>query len=84
MQGKQFVGGVIGANVVDLPGDVTAGKLETNNVLGSVEGEAFVGGVMGYHRTYTQEQLKSAARDAGMTIVKLLRRLIDALFLVYP
>lgn len=81
VEGRYYVGGVIGADVVDLPENkdpdnrepgniITAGQLETDNVLGSIRGEAFVGGVIGYHRTYTQAQLEEAAQKAGMILAE--------------
>ena len=65
--GALYVGGCIGANVVDMA-DHTAGRIpaetdirmdgfQTDNRLGSITGNAFVGGVIGYHRTYRQWQL---------------------------
>lgn len=68
IKGRNFVGGMIGANVTALSQNITAKKLETDSVLGSIEGDAFVGGLIGYHRTYTQEKLKQAAVAAGMVI----------------
>lgn len=57
VSGKYYVGGCIGANMVDLTADRTAGGLKADNILGSIRGEAFTGGVIGYQRTYTQAQL---------------------------
>ncbi len=65
--GAYYVGGCIGANVVDME-DHTTGRIQgqsdirmdgfrTDNRLGSITGNAFVGGVIGYHRTYSQGQL---------------------------
>lgn len=67
--GVFYVGGCIGANMVDMA-DHTTGRIpaqadirmdgfRTNNRLGSITGSAFVGGVIGYHRTYSQRQLGS-------------------------
>ncbi len=65
--GAYYVGGCIGANVVDMVDDtagLTQGQSDirmdgfrTDNRLGSITGNAFVGGVIGYHRTYSQGQL---------------------------
>ncbi len=64
--GRYYVGGCIGANAVDMV-DHTAGRADaadirmdgfrTDNRLGSIRGDAFVGGVIGYHRTYGKQQL---------------------------
>lgn len=65
--GAYYVGGCIGANVVDMvdhtteyvqsESDIQMNGFRTDNRLGSITGDAFVGGVIGYHRTYTQGQL---------------------------
>ncbi len=65
--GSYYVGGCIGANVVDMidhtsgtastEADIRMDGLRTNNRLGSITGDAFVGGVIGYHRSYSQQQL---------------------------
>lgn len=65
--GVYYVGGCIGANVVDMadhtPGgrqvkeDIRMDGFRTDNRLGSIRGDAYVGGVIGYHRTYSQRQL---------------------------
>ncbi|WP_288174946.1 prepilin-type N-terminal cleavage/methylation domain-containing protein [Sporofaciens musculi] len=70
--GTYYVGGCIGANVVDMidhtteyiqpESDIQMDGFRTDNRLGSITGDAFVGGVIGYHRTYSQGQL------GGMTI----------------
>lgn len=56
VQGVSFVGGVIGANVVDLPADMEMNDIRANNTLGSIAGEAYTGGMIGYQRTYTAKQ----------------------------
>ena len=55
VQGQYYVGGAIGANVVDPDTDITVGGLRVNNSLGSVTAEAFCGGLIGYQRTYTEK-----------------------------
>lgn len=57
VQGTYYVGGCIGANVVDLAQETTMSQIRTDNILGSITGDAFVGGIVGYQRTYTAEQL---------------------------
>lgn len=57
IQGNYYVGGVIGANVVDLGRDITMNKIRTDNALGRITGNAFCGGIIGYQRTYTASQL---------------------------
>lgn len=57
IRGVCCVGGCIGANVVDLKKNTTMGGFCTNNTLGSLTAKAFVGGVIGYQRTYTAAQL---------------------------
>ena len=58
VEGRYYVGGVIGANVVELNGkEVTANGLRAQNSLGVIRGQAFVGGVIGYQRTYKAGQI---------------------------
>lgn len=57
VEGKYYVGGCIGANVVDLTENLTMSGFATDNSLGKVVGEAFCGGLIGYQRTYTASQL---------------------------
>ncbi len=67
--GNYYVGGCIGANVVDLTAEDGSGEEKTqdivmegfraDNTLGSITGRAFTGGVIGYQRTYKKEQLKN-------------------------
>lgn len=82
--GNYWVGGCIGANVVDLvkrtredtdgnviekeesePSDVAMTAIKADNSLGKITGKAFTGGVIGYQRTYRQEQLNQAAGISG-------------------
>lgn len=71
IQGKYYVGGVIGANVVNLTGDRTlSNKIRTDNTLGQITGEAFCGGIIGYQRTYTAAQLGTKQlKDVALTIL---------------
>lgn len=55
VKGRYYVGGIIGANVVDLSTDMTVDGLQADNSLGSIIGDAFAGGVIGYQRTYDVE-----------------------------
>lgn len=55
VQGRYYVGGAIGANVVAPDTDITVGGLRVDNSLGSVTAEAFCGGLIGYQRTYTEK-----------------------------
>lgn len=74
--GRYCVGGFIGANVVDLAGtDVNMTGIRINNVLGNVTGTAFTGGMIGYQRTYTAEQIgEEPPSDRGET--NLLKRML--------
>ena len=55
VQGRYYVGGAIGANVVNPDTDITVGSLRVDNSLGSVTAEAFCGGLIGYQRTFTEK-----------------------------
>ena len=55
--GRYCVGGVIGANVINLSDgekdvDLTANALYADNPLGLITGEAFCGGIIGYQKNY--------------------------------
>ena len=54
VQGRYYVGGAIGANVVNPGKNVTVSGLKVDNSLGTVTAEAFCGGLIGYQRTYTE------------------------------
>lgn len=64
VQGRYYVGGAIGANVVDPDTDITVGGLRVDNSLGSVTAEAFCGGLIGYQRTYTEKDRASRTLSA--------------------
>lgn len=55
VQGRYYVGGAIGANVVNPGENVTVSGLKVDNSLGMVTAEAFCGGLIGYQRTYTEK-----------------------------
>ena len=57
VQGRYYVGGCIGANVVNLSEDTVMDKFRCDNILGYIKGEAFCGGIIGYQRTYRTGQL---------------------------
>lgn len=57
VEGNYYVGGCIGANVVNLTQDVTMDRFRSDNLLGTIRGEAFCGGLIGYQRTYGDDQL---------------------------
>lgn len=56
--GNYYVGGCIGANMVDIDKDTKMANIKSDNILGTITAEAFCGGVVGYQRTYTHDQLK--------------------------
>lgn len=57
VSGRFFVGGAIGADVVALSKDATLNHLTVSNSLGTISADGFCGGLIGYHRTYTDAQL---------------------------
>ena len=57
VQGRYYVGGAIGANVVNPNSDITVNGLTVNNSLGTITAEAYCGGLIGYQRTYTAANL---------------------------
>ena len=57
VQGRYYVGGAIGANVVNPTKNLTVDSMVVKNQLGTVSGQAFTGGLIGYHRTYAARQL---------------------------
>ncbi len=67
VEGRYYVGGVIGANVVNLTEDVTSDGLQAENSLGAIRGTAFVGGIIGYERTYTETQLSDYKGDTAVS-----------------
>lgn len=56
VQGRYYVGGAIGANVVNLIKDTELTGLTVDNSLGTVTAQAFCGGLIGYQRTYAAGQ----------------------------
>lgn len=63
VQGRYYVGGAIGANVVNLTQDTALTGLTVNNSLGTVTAEAFCGGLIGYQRTYGNGQTNGTAQS---------------------
>ena len=68
VQGRYFGGGVIGANVLNIGEDTEISALRADNMLGTITGEAFCGGIIGYQRTYTESQIPiaDAENDEGI------------------
>lgn len=62
--GKYYVGGCIGVNMVNLQSDLVMRDFRTDNALGSITGEAFTGGIIGYQRTYDTQQLSGSVLEA--------------------
>ena len=60
VQGHYYVGGCIGANIVNLTADTSMDRFRADNVLGTITGDAFCGGLMGYQRTYGTGQIQTA------------------------
>lgn len=57
IEGQNYVGGIIGANVVNLSKNTTMSSFRTENLLGTISGDTYVGGIIGYQRTYGSDQL---------------------------
>ncbi len=68
VSGRFFVGGAIGADVVALSKDTMLDHLTVSNSLGTISADGFCGGLIGYHRTYTDAQLN------GQTLETVLER----------
>lgn len=54
--GKNCVGGAIGVNIIKITTDIdiNMGDYKVDNTLGSIRGEAYCGGVIGYNRNYSE------------------------------
>ena len=63
VSGRFFVGGAIGADVVALSKDATLDHLTVSNSLGTISADGFCGGLIGYHRTYTDTQLNGQSLE---------------------
>ena len=63
VEGQLFVGGCIGANLVNTNNDLVMDGIHTDNILGTIKGKAFCGGVVGYISTYstTEGELRENA-----------------------
>ena len=66
INGRYYVGGCIGANVVELTADITMDQFRADNVLGTITGKAFCGGIIGYQRTYTKADLPGISADGSI------------------
>lgn len=53
VEGQLFVGGCIGANLINTNNDLVMDGIHTDNILGTIKGKAFCGGVVGYISTYS-------------------------------
>lgn len=58
VEGQLFVGGCIGANLVNTNNDLVMDGIHTDNILGTIKGKAFCGGVVGYISTYSTTEGK--------------------------
>lgn len=75
--GRYCVGGVIGANVINLSDgtkdmDLTADALYADNPLGLITGEAFCGGIIGYQKNYSDASgrvLRSFLKDYKADVI---------------
>ena len=79
VQGRYYVGGAIGANVVELNGDLTMDSMVVKNQLGTVSGQAFTGGLIGYHRTYADGQLGDKTMTVEAYLAKNKEQLLPAI-----
>ncbi|WP_270246120.1 type II secretion system protein [Coprococcus sp. AM11-30B] len=63
VEGQLFVGGCIGANLINTNNDLVMDGIHTDNILGTIKGKAFCGGVVGYISTYstTEGELRENA-----------------------
>ncbi len=84
VHGRYYVGGCIGANVVDLSADTDMSGFRADNILGSISGEAFCGGIIGYQRTYTAAQLGVTTGDPVCKKIDALRTTTDASEKLFP
>lgn len=66
VNGTCFVGGCIGANLVNLTENIEVTGLSSDNPLGEIDGTAFCGGVIGYLATCTEAQLLEATSPADL------------------
>ena len=84
VHGRYYVGGCIGANVVDLAADTDMSGFRADNILGSISGEAFCGGIIGYQRTYTAKQLELTTGTPVCEKIDELRTTADASKKLFP
>lgn len=62
VEGNYFVGGCIGANIVNPQENITL-KMKSDNTLGTIKGIAFCGGVIGYQSTYTSTLIEGGTNE---------------------
>lgn len=66
IEGRYCVGGVIGANLVNLQENTVMSGFSSDNELGTLTAQAFAGGVIGYQRSYTADQLGLSNADDSL------------------
>lgn len=70
IEGRYFVGGCIGANIINPTKNISINKIHADNILGTITAQGFCGGVIGYQATYVNEQLTQNAGDETVLLEK--------------